>query len=278
MTVKIATDSTADLPPQIAKELDINEAPLYVLFGEKSYRDRIDITEDEFYDKLLHGPVHPTTSQPTPQDFVEIYNRLAKEADGILSIHISGKLSGTINSAEQAKKLVNVKCPIEIVDSLGVSMSLGTIVIAAAQLAKAGKSLAEITAETKKMVPNTRLLALFDTLEYLAKGGRIGKAKSLLGSILNIKPLLTLREGEFHPAGQARNRIKGKEKLLEFAQSTKDIEDLCVIYSTTPDEARELADSIKVFSREHITIARLGSVLGVHGGPGVLGVVTRTKS
>jgi len=278
MAVKIVTDSTSDIPPQLLKELDITAVPLYVMFGNKSYRDRIDISEEEFYEKLLHEPVHPTTSQPTPPDFVDAFTKLAPTADGILCIHISTKLSGTINSAEQAKKLANVKCPIEIVDSLEVSMSTGLIVIAAAKLAKAGKDLAEVTAEAKKMVPNTRLFALFDTLTYLARGGRIGKAKSLIGAILNVKPLLTLKDGEFVPVTQARNRAKGKEKLLEFVKSARDIEDLAVIYSTTSDEAKELADSISGFPRERITIARLGPALGVHGGPGLLAIALRAKS
>jgi len=168
MAVKIVTDGTADIPSQLAKELDITVIPSYVIFGSTSYRGGIDIAEDEFYQKLLDGPVLPTTSQPTPQDFIEVYTKLAKEADGILSIHISTKLSGTTNSAEQAKKLAKLKCPIEIIDTQNLSMAHGLIVIAAARMARAGKGLTEITDAVRKMVPNTRLLILFGTLEYLA--------------------------------------------------------------------------------------------------------------
>ena len=278
MAVKIVTDNTADIPSQLAKELDIAVIPSYVIFGSTSYRGGIDITEDEFYRKLLDGPVLPTTSQPTPQDFVEVYTRLAKEADGILSIHISTKLSGTINSAEQARKLAKLKCPIEIIDTQNLSMALGLIVIAAARMAGAGKGLTEITDAVRKMVLNTKLLILFGTLEYLAKGGRIGKAKSLLGSLLNVKPLLTLKDGEFIPVTQVHSRSKGKEKLLEFVRSAEDIDDLAVIYSTTPDEAQELAASITAIPKVHIIVAQVGPVLGVHGGPGVLGIALRTKS
>ncbi|MDP2916496.1 MAG: DegV family protein [Dehalococcoidia bacterium] len=278
IAVKVVTDNTADIPSQLAKELDIAVIPSYVIFGSTSYRGGIDITEDEFYQKLLDGPVLPATSQPTPQDFIEVYTKLAKEADGILSIHISSKLSGTINSAEQAKKLANVKCPIEIIDTQNLSTALGLIVIAAARMARAGKGLTEIAEAVRRMVPNTKLLLLFGTLEYLAKGGRIGKAKSLLGSVLNVKPLLTLKDGEFVPVTQVHSRIKGKEKLLEFVRSAKDIEDLAVIYSTIPDEAKELAASITAIPKSRIIIARIGPVLGVHGGPGVLGIALRMKS
>jgi DegV family protein with EDD domain len=278
MTVRIVTDGTSDIPIHIIKELGITEVPVYLMFGDKSYRSRIDITEDEFYTKLITGTVHPTTSQPTPQDFVDTYEKLGKECDGILSIHISTKLSGTINSAEQAKKLVKIMCPIEIINSESVSMALGLIVIAAARMAQAGKNLSEISDAVRKMVPNTKLLALFDTLEYLARGGRIGKAKSLVGSILHVKPMLTLKDGEFVPVGQARNRNKGKDKLLDFINSTKDVEEATVIHSTTPEEAKELATGITSIENGKIILSRLGPVLGAHGGPGLLVIGMRTKS
>jgi DegV family protein with EDD domain len=277
MAVKIVTDRTADIPSQLVKDLDIAVIPLYVIFGSTTYRSGIDITEDEFYQKL-QGPVWPTTSQPTPQDFVDVYNQCAKGADGILSIHLSSKLSGTINSADQAKKLANVKCPIEIIDSLEVSMATGLIVVAAARMAKAGKRLTEIADSVRKMVSNTKLLILFDTLEYLAKGGRIGKARSVLGSILNVKPLLTLKDGEFVPVTQVHSRSKGKGKLLEFVRNAKDIEALAVVYTTTPDEAKELAASITAIPKASIIVAQVGSALGVHGGPGALAIAMRTKS
>ena len=278
MAVVVVTDSTADIPSQLVKDLGIVVIPSYVIFGSKSYRGGVDIAEDEFYRKLLHEPVLPKTSQPTPQDFIDAYTQLAKEADGILSIHISSKMSGTINSAEQAKMLAKLTCPIEVIDSQNLSMALGLIVIAAARMARAGKGLTEIADAVRKTIPNTRLLILFDTLEYLAKGGRIGKAKSMLGSILNVKPLLTLKEGEFVPASQAHSRTKGKEKLLEFVKSVKDIQDLAVLYSTTPEEAKELVASITAISKVSIIIARVGPVLGVHSGPGALGIALRTKS
>jgi DegV family protein with EDD domain len=279
MTVKIVTDSTSDIPAKLAKELDITVVPQILVFGEKTYRDRIDITIDDFYKKLLNEPTYPHTSQPSPQDFVDIFTSLSKQKpDGIVSILISTKLSGTINSAEQAKKIIKGDCPIEIIDSQNVASAIGIIVIAAARLAKAGKSMNEITDAVKKMIPNVKLLILFDTLEFLLKGGRIGKVKSLLGSILNVKPMVTVKNGELVPMGQVRSRSKGKEKLLDSVRNIKDIEDIAIIYSTTPDEANELADSISGFPREKIYVVQVGPVLAAHAGPGVLGIGVRTKS
>jgi DegV family protein with EDD domain len=277
MAVRIVTDSTCDIPSKLERELNIVNIPVYLIFGKTSLRDGIDITTDQFYQRLLHEPVYPSTSQPTPKDFVDAYNKLSEESDGILSIHISKKLSGTINSAEQAIKMVPTKGTIEIVDSKSVSMGLGIIVIAAARMAKQGKSIDEISAAVNKMVLNSQLFILFDTLEFLAKGGRIGKAKSMIGGILNVKPMISIKDGELVPSGQVRSRVKGKEKLLEFANSLKDIEDLAVIYSTTPDEAKELADSITSFPKKHIHVQRVGPVLAAHAGPGVLGIALRTK-
>ncbi len=278
MTIRIVTDSTADLPPELIKELGITVVPLYVCFGKDVFRDKEEIKEDDFFKRLLTDPVHPTTTQPTPQDFAEVYRRLSSEADGIISIHISTKLSGTCNSAEQGKKLLENGCPIEVIDSKTVSTALGLIVIAAADIAKTAKDLPQAVAEVNKIVPGIQFLALFDTLKYLAKGGRIGKAKSLVGAMLSVRPLLTIKDGEFVPVGQVRNRAKGVGKLFDFAKAAGDIEDMAVIQSTTPDEANALADRIRAATNlKQIRVTRLGPVLGVHGGPGVLAIAIRSK-
>ncbi len=278
MAVKIVTDSSADLPAQLVQELGITVVPLYLRFGEEVYRDRVDISEDEFYQRLQHDPVHPSTTQPTPQDFIDVYQELSKKADGIVSIHISNKLSGTCNSALQARDMIEKGCPIEVVDSQTVSMGVGLVSITAAIAAKAGKDLEGVLAETRQAIPNIHLLGLLDTLKYVLLGGRIGKAKALLGSILNVKPLLSLQDGETVPAGQARTRSKGMDRLFEFAKNAANIEDLSVVYNTTPDEAQSLAERIgSVFDREKIRIARVGPMLGVHMGPGALVVVFRGK-
>jgi DegV family protein with EDD domain len=276
MTVKIVTDSSADLPEELVKALGITVVPLYVRFGDEVLRDRVDISEDEFYQRLTEGSVHPSTTQPSPQDFVDVYQKLAKGADGIVSIHISAKLSGTCSSALQAKGMVAKECSVEVVDSETLSMALGLIVIAAARAAKAGKSLDEVEAVARQTMPEIRLLALLDTLKYLMLGGRIGKAKALLGSILNVKPILTLKDGEVVPGGQVRTRAKGLDRLFEFVQSTANIQELAVVHSTTPDEAEALAERIgEVYDRKKIIMSRLGPVLGVHIGPAALIVAVR---
>jgi len=276
MTVKIVTDSSADLPDELVKELGIAVIPLYVRFGDEVLRDRVDISEDEFYNRLEHDPVHPNTTQPGPQDFVDVYQKLVQGADGIVSIHLTGKLSGTCNSALQARETMGKECPVEVVDSETLSMALGLVVIAAAKAAKAGENMDKVVEAAKQTMPKIHLLALLDTLEYLKKGGRIGKAKALLGSILNVKPMLTLKGGEVVPAGQVRTRAKGMGRLFEFVQSAANIQDLVVVHSTTPDEAQALAERLgSVFDKEKIIMSRVGPVLGVHMGPGALIVAIR---
>ena len=279
MTVKIVTDSSADLPAQVVEEMGISVVPLYVRFGNEVYRERVTITDDEFYDKLLHGSVHPVTIQPSPQDFTEVYKKLAPEADGIVSTHLSSKLSGTYNSALQGKEMMGENgCPIEVIDSQLITVALGLVCTAAAEAAKAGKDLPQVLDVVKQALPNANLFGLFDTLKYLLLGGRIGKAKALLGSILNVKPMITLKDGEVAPAGQARTRAKGVERLVDFAKSASNLEDVAVGYSTTPDEAQTLAKRLSsIFTKEPVKVARLGTTLGVHAGPGTLIVALRGK-
>jgi DegV family protein with EDD domain len=278
MPVKIVTDSSADLPQELVRELGITVVPLYVRFGEEVHRDRVTISEDEFYQRLESDPIHPTTIQPGPQDFLEVYQSECAGADGIVSIHISSKLSGTVNSALMARDMLENGCPVEVVDSLAVSIGLGLIVIAAAQVAKAGGAMDKVVAAAKEAIPQIHLLALFDTLKYILLGGRIGKAKALLGSILNVKPILTLKDGEVVPCTQVRNRAKGIDKLFDFIKNAADVQELAVVHSTTPDEARNLAERLGSLSdREKILMSRIGPVLGVHMGPGTLIVAYRGK-
>jgi len=170
------------------------------------------------------------------------------------------------------------ECPVEVVDSEMVSMGLGLIVTKAATIASSGQDLHHVAEGVKQLIPDTHVWALFDTLKYLALGGRIGKAKELLGSVLNIKPVLVVKDGEMAPATQARSRSKGIDLLYGFASNFTDIQDLAVMYTTTLDEAETLADRLgAIFNREQIKIARLGSALGVHAGPGALALALRGK-
>lgn len=276
MVVKVVTDSTADLPYQLTNELGITVVPVYLRFGDEIYRDRVDISEDEFYQRLLHDPVHPSTMQPSPQDFVHVYKDLAQEADGIISIHVTSKLSGTYNSALRGKELVEKECPIEVIDSQVVTMGLGQLAIVANTIAESGKSLQQVVEEVKQIIPSIHVLGLLDTLKYLALGGRIGKVQALLGSVLSVRPMLTIKDGELVPAGRVRNRNRGIDRLFDFVKNAVDVQDLAIIYNTIPDEAQALLGRMgSVFPEEKIRLARLGPALGVHGGPGILFVSLR---
>jgi DegV family protein with EDD domain len=278
MTVKIVTDSCADIPPQLAKELGITVVPVYLRFGEEVFRDVVDMGQDEFYSRLMHGPIHPNTTAPAPQDFIDVYRELGGKADGILSIHVSSKLSGTYNSALLGKKAVGNICPIEIIDSEVVTMGLGQLVIEANKMAKSGMSLQQIAKEVRQMIPTIRVLGLLDTLKYLALGGRIGKVQALLGSVLNIKPMLTVKEGVLEPTGRVRSRAKGIDVLVDYVKNTPEIQDLAVIYNTTLEEAKSLAKRLEaIWAKGKIQLARLGPALGVHTGPGILFIALRRK-
>jgi len=278
MAVKIVTDSTADLPDKLVEELDITVVPVYLRFGDEVFRDRIDISEDDFYNRLSHDPVHPSTTQPTPQDFTSVYDKLSGDSNGIVSIHLTSKLSGTYNSAVQGEKTAKKECPIEIIDTQTVSIAFGLIVVHAAKMAKSGMSMKQIVDSTLKIIPDVHVFILFDTLKYLAKGGRIGKAKALLGSVLNIKPMLTIRDGELVPIGKVRTRSQGIDRLMDYVKNAKEIQDLAIMHSTTPDEAQSLIErASSLFSDNNILLARLGPALGVHGGPGVIAVAFREK-
>jgi DegV family protein with EDD domain len=262
----------------LADELGIVVVPVYLRFGEKEYRDRVDISEDEFYQRLIRDPSHPSTTQPPPHDFAEVYEKLSNDADGIVSIHLTSKLSGTYNSALQGKKMIGGKCPIEVIDTQTLTVAVGLIAVQAAKMAKDGKSLQQIVDGVNKMIPRMRVLVLFDTLKYLVKGGRVGKAKGLVGSILSIKPILTVKDGELAPSGQVRTRPRGIERLIDFVRGANEIGGLAVLYNTTPDEAQTIIEGASpVFPKEKILLGRLGPALGVHGGPGVLGVALWEK-
>jgi len=273
MAVKIVTDSLSDITGDLAQELGVTVVPLYVRFGEEVYRDRVEMTTDEFYHRLVHDAAFPTTTQPPPGDFVGVYNKLAKETDEILVIVVSSKLSGTYQSALQAKSMVEGKCRIEVIDSQTIVMGLGLIVISAAKAAEAGANLGELADLVHKAMPRSHAIMSFDTLKYLAKGGRIGKAQSFLGSILSVKPILTIRDGEVHPVTRVRSRAAGVDYLYNSAASYSHIEELAVEYATTPDEADDLVERLNsVFPKERIYRSTVSPVLGTHAGPHVLSV------
>jgi len=276
MTVRVVTDSTADIPPEILKDLNIAVVPIYVVFGEKSYRDRVDIGEDEFYHKLSLDGVFPTTAVPSPKDFADLYSDLAKETDEIISIHLTSKESGIYNSALLAKDMVRKKCRVEVIDSQSISMSYGLLAMAAAREAKAGAGLDQVAEMVRRSVAQTHILFLVDTLKYVVRGGRVSRARGVLGSVLGVKPLLTLKDGHLTLSTVARTRAKAIERLYGFACGFPRAKEAAVPYTTDREEAEVLAGRLRsALPKVPVHVARVGPALGTHAGPGAMGVVVR---
>ena len=274
MPVKVVTDSISDLPGQIARDLDISVVPLTVRFGSEEFMDGVDLDADAFFDRLINGSVLPTTAVPSIGQFVETYERLSEDADGIVSIHVSSKVSGTFNSAIQASGQAQTGCGIEVVDSMQASMGLGLIAIEAASMASRGANFDEVVRAARDAVDRCEVVCLLDTLKYLEKGGRIGKAQALIGSVLRIKPMVTVKEGEVHPFDRPRTRAKGIARLKQFARERDPVDNLSVMYSTTDEVAHSLARDLSDLMPGGRTplIARFGPGLGTHAGPDALGV------
>lgn len=271
MTVRVVTDSVADLPPQLAGELGITVVPLNVRFGTEVYRDGVDMTSEEFYDRLVNSQVLPTTSVPSPGAFAEAYDRAAEEADEVLAVILSARLSGTYDAALQGVELMKKQCRVEVVDSGWATMAEGFIVMKAAEAANSGASLDEAMDVVRKTIPRVDFLAAFDTLEFLKRGGRIGRAQVLLGSLLNINPLITLRDGVVEPAGRMRSRVKAIERLYEFAAGYSHIEEMAVGNANCPDEADDLARRLgSKFPGERIYRSKMTPAIGTYTGPGLL--------
>jgi DegV family protein with EDD domain len=278
MAVKIVTDSTSDIPPKLINELVISVVPVYVQIGNKFLRDGIDISHDEIYENIREGSIKTTTSQPNPQDFADVYQKLSQDSTDIISIHLISDLSGTYNSALQGKEMTKSSVNIEVVDSRSLSMGLGLITIAAAKMAKEGKNMAEIMKEVKSIIPNVKIFALLDTLKYVLQSGRLDKASSLLGNLLNVKPMLTLKNGHLAPTGISRTRKKGLDCLFDIVKKAHHPYEISIVQSTNPDEAITLKEHISsLVDKSRIYLSRLGPTLGSHSGPGTLVLAIREK-
>jgi DegV family protein with EDD domain len=265
MTVKIVTDSVADLPLEIASELGITVIPLNVRFGTEVYRDGVDLTAEQFYDRIKHSKTLPVTSVPSPQSFADAYDKLAEEADEILVITLSSKLSGTYDVALQSIGLMKRKCRVEVIDSQNAVMAQGFIVITAAKVANAGANLDQVIDITHQNIQRVDFRAAFDTLEYLRRGGRIGAAQAFLGSMLKINPIITIKDGVVEPASRTRSRTKAIEYLYNFAMSYSYIEEIAVEDAACPDDAELLVERLSSkFPKERIYRSKTTPVIGTH--------------
>ena len=277
MAVKVVTDSTADIPPDLAKELGISVVPLTVQFGENSFLDGVDISSNQFFKWLTESSRLPTTSQPSPGAFLDVYRGLLDAKHQVVSIHISDNLSGTLNSARQAKDQLG-DVPVEIIDSRQASISLGLVAIATARAAKNGASYEEAQAVARKALGQVQLFALLDTLEYLRKGGRIGKVRGFIGTLLHVRPIITVTDGIVHSVISVRSRAQGIRYLLTLAEERSPLIQAAVFHSTTPDEAEELAEQVRpLLSEGDVIIGRVGPVIGTYVGPGTIGVVLQSE-
>jgi DegV family protein with EDD domain len=268
--VWIVTDSTADFPAGLVEQLPVSVVPLIVEIEGTSYRDRIDLTPDEFLARLRRG-VLPRTSQPSAGAFQEVYQQLLGQGYDVVSIHIAGQLSGTLNSARVAAQAVDEQ-RVHLYDSGSVSMGLGWLVIEAAELAAAGQPAGAIVEHLDRRRRDVRLYAVLETLEYLQKGGRIGRAAAFLGSTLQIKPLISVREGVVEPVERVRTFRRGVERLIELAREQAPFHRLAVLHLGAEAPASELREQLQALQPElPIPFAQIGTVVGTYAGPGTLG-------
>ena len=271
MPVYVVTDSTSDIARPDADELEITVVPLTVTFGDQSFRDGVDLHPDDFFARLAETKELPSTSQPPPALFEHAYEHLTTRGE-VVSVHLSHKFSGTVESARSAAQRI-APDKITVVDSGSVSMGLGLCVLAAARAARAGASREECAAAAESVAARLHVAVAFETLEYLRRGGRIGRASAFVGGLLHVKPILTVKDGEAFPMKRVRSRSKAIEELLALPAQFPAVDEIVVAHTTTPDDAAALADRARAaYPGVPVTLGQFGSVLGVYGGPGMLGI------
>lgn len=274
--VALVTDSTTYLPPELSKGYDIHIVPSVVIWGGKELKDGFDIQPGEFYKKLASATDMPTTSQPSPGAFKDMFEKLIKDGfTDILGLFVSAKLSGTIASAVQAKSQVT-GANIEVMDGHSASMGTGWALLEAAKAAKAGKSLKEVAEIAKKAGDHTGLLLLVDTLEFLHRGGRIGGGARFLGTALNLKPILEVEEGALEARERVRTKSKAMERMVELAEERiagRTPLKLAVVHANAEAEANALMETAtKRLKPEQTAVTAVSPAVGTHTGPGTLGI------
>ena len=251
--------------------MGITVVPILIRFGTEVYRDGVDLSADEFYYKLDHSKTFPVTSVPSPATFADAYDMLAEKTDEIAAIILSSRLSGTYDVALQAVGLMKRKCRVEVVDSQWAAMAQGFIVMAAARAAQAGAKLDEVVNVARRNISRVDFCAAFDTLEYLRRGGRIGRAQAFLGSVLKINPIISLKDGVVEPVARTRSRAKAIDRLYDFATGYSHIEEMAVEDTATPDEAEALVERLSsIFPKKRIYRSRMTPAIGTHTGPRLL--------
>lgn len=275
----IVTDSTADIPEELANQYDIHVVPLRLMFGNDSFEDGVDISAEVFYKRLVQSDQLPTTSQASPADYMQVYQDILIEYPDspIISIHISSGLSGTYQSAILAKSLLEGEPDITVVDSRSASYGFGLLVVHAARLAAEGRTVEEIVQSVEQVRQQRKLYFLVDTLEYLQKGGRIGKAAAMIGNLLNIKPILSIDdEGIIYAVEKVRGRKKATARMIErFQEDLGSIQNINVAVGHTADpaSAEPILDELsRLYQLQEVVLTNVGPVVGSHVGPGTIAV------
>lgn len=265
----VVTDSTADLPDDWRDRYEIEVVPLKVIFGTETFRDRVDMTDDEFFRRLAASTRLPTTSAPSPGEFADVYRRLARDHEACISIHIGAQLSATAEAARVGAQQVD-GFPVTVIDSETVTMPIAFL----CRIAAESSGIDEAVTAVRARVPNARILALLDTLRYLEMGGRIGRTQAAIGTMLDLKPLLLVVDREIKPVDRVRTRSRAIPRMIEFFRSDLPVEHMAVMHAQAPDEAEEIAAGLrKEFPGLDIPIGRIGCVLGTHTGPKAMGLV-----
>jgi len=268
-TFAVVTDSTADLPDEWRGRYDIEIVPLKVLFGQETFRDRVDITDEQFFARLAASTSLPTTSAPSPGEFAEVYRRLARDHEGCISIHIGEQLSATAEAARVGASSVE-GFTVNVIDSQTVSMPIAFLCRVAAE----SPTLEEATAEVERRIPKSRVLALLDTLRYVEMGGRVSRAQAMIGTMLDLKPLLLVANREIKSVDRVRTRSRAIQRMVEFLRTEMPVETLAVMHAQAPDEAERIATQLRAeLPSMEVPIGRIGCVLGTHTGPQALGLV-----
>lgn len=280
--VQVITDSTADIPRHLIEELGIAVVPLKVHLSGESYLDGVTITPSEFYSRLKEAEEIPTTSQPSPIDFVEAYREAAQDGNvDIISIHLSSAFSGTYQSALLAQSMVEDEFKVTVIDSKKASYSIGIIVVEVARAAKEGKSLDECVAIANRLIEREQVFFLVDSLDYLQKGGRIGKASAVVGSLLNIKPILSINpEGEVFAVDKVRGKNKATSRIFDMLKEhfPEGVASAGMMYTDNREESEKWAERLKeTFDLDHVEFTEIGPVIGAHVGPGTIAVVCTPK-
>jgi len=273
--VKIVTDSATDVPAELVRDLDIEVVPMYINFGDETYRDGIEVDNESFYRLLAESAQPPTTAAPPTIVFEQTYRRLARANDGIISVHVSGHLSTAFKAAALAReKLPPSLARVDVVDTRVASLGAGATVIAAARMAQAGASYDEVLREVQHRVQHTHMVFFVDTIEYLDRSGRLSLPQAMIGSMSRIKPLMLIDQGHIVLYERTRTRAKAIDGLFTFVEDFPTAVEVGVIYGTTPEDVDKVLDKLAViFPRERIVIGEYGPSIGVNLGPGAMGVV-----